>query len=463
MDPAIPFLAIGLVGSLVMSPATCCCTSRPGSTTWTEPFAPMQGSCATCPRGACGREASSGPSPRSLYVVGFAGLPLLAEGDLAWLAWLTRGTALLRPHLRRRPTTPSTPTSPSRRARKTTPSSSRSPATSWRSNGSRPSDVRGIRSLRHCRRRRADGAPALGGRPHAPLRRRFSVSYGCACPSPPDACSSGVGATSCFHDHVRHDAGVRDGVSRRRWATWSASQSNAMGSAASSTSRQAAPSVSPARRSSCWEGARQREHPAQPGGALRRGGPRRAGGLLLERARTAARARGGARRKRRGARWGDSGRAASGRSASTASPRAASLRCSPHRSSPPSRARSPSRRSITSCPASQATAGSPRRECPSARAGPGAAARSPARPAGPRMPYAGIVRRLLAERQLDMRFVYERMLEGATEGSAIKVERIGGPVMLVCPERDAMWPATMPPATSRSACARTATRGRWSA
>lgn len=65
----------------------------------------------------------------------------------------------------------------------------------------------------------------------------------------------------------------------------------------------------------------------------------------------------------------------------------------------------------------------------------------PCAPGGTRMPYAGIVRRLLAERQLDMRFFYERMLEGATEGSAIKVERIGGPVMLVCPERDAMWPS----------------------
>ena len=65
----------------------------------------------------------------------------------------------------------------------------------------------------------------------------------------------------------------------------------------------------------------------------------------------------------------------------------------------------------------------------------------PCAPGGTRMPYAGIVRRLLAERQLDMRFVYERMLEGATEGSTIKVERIGGPVMLVCPERDAMWPS----------------------
>lgn len=48
----------------------------------------------------------------------------------------------------------------------------------------------------------------------------------------------------------------------------------------------------------------------------------------------------------------------------------------------------------------------------------------PCAPGGTRMPYAGIVRRLLAERQLDMRFVYERMLEGATEGSAIKVERL---------------------------------------
>ena len=28
-----------------------------------------------------------------------------------------------------------------------------------------------------------------------------------------------------------------------------------------------------------------------------------------------------------------------------------------------------------------------------------------------------------------------------SNGSAIKVERIGGPVMLVCPERDAMWPS----------------------
>lgn len=62
-------------------------------------------------------------------------------------------------------------------------------------------------------------------------------------------------------------------------------------------------------------------------------------------------------------------------------------------------------------------------------------------PGGTRLPYAGIVRRLLAERQLDMRFVYERMMERATEDSAIKVERIGGPVLLISPAHDAMWPS----------------------
>lgn len=65
----------------------------------------------------------------------------------------------------------------------------------------------------------------------------------------------------------------------------------------------------------------------------------------------------------------------------------------------------------------------------------------PCAPGGTRLPYAGILRRLIAERQLDMRFVYEGMLEGASAASAIQVERINGPVLLVSPERDAMWPS----------------------
>ena len=101
------------------------------------------------------------------------------------------------------------------------------------------------------------------------------------------------------HDHVRHDAGVRNGVAegggghgallgRTRWVL------------------RLPPRADRRRRAFRRQGDRragrergQREHPAQPGGALRRGGPRRAGDLLLERARTAARARGGACRKRR--------------------------------------------------------------------------------------------------------------------------------------------------------------------
>lgn len=62
-------------------------------------------------------------------------------------------------------------------------------------------------------------------------------------------------------------------------------------------------------------------------------------------------------------------------------------------------------------------------------------------PGGTRIPYADIVRRLLVERQLDMRFLYERMLERATEDSAIEVEHIGGPVLLISPEYDTMWPS----------------------
>lgn len=62
-------------------------------------------------------------------------------------------------------------------------------------------------------------------------------------------------------------------------------------------------------------------------------------------------------------------------------------------------------------------------------------------PGGIRLPYLGIIRRMITERQLDMRFVYERMLEGASATSAIKVERINGPVMLISPEHDSMWPS----------------------
>ena len=45
---------------------------------------------------------------------------------------------------------------------------------------------------------------------------------------------------------------------------------------------------------------------------------------------------------------------------------------------------------------------------------------------GGRLPYLGIIRRIVTERQLDMRFVYERIVERAPKEAWIAVERING-------------------------------------
>lgn len=54
---------------------------------------------------------------------------------------------------------------------------------------------------------------------------------------------------------------------------------------------------------------------------------------------------------------------------------------------------------------------------------------------------AGIVCRLVTERQLDMCWLYERALQKAPAGAEIAVENIGGPVLLVCAADDRMWPS----------------------
>ena len=60
---------------------------------------------------------------------------------------------------------------------------------------------------------------------------------------------------------------------------------------------------------------------------------------------------------------------------------------------------------------------------------------------GGRLPYLGIIRRIVTERQFDMRFVYERIVERAPKEAWIAVERINGPVLLASPSHDAMWPS----------------------
>ena len=65
----------------------------------------------------------------------------------------------------------------------------------------------------------------------------------------------------------------------------------------------------------------------------------------------------------------------------------------------------------------------------------------PCAPGGNRIPYAGIIRRLITERQLNMRSFYQDIVHRAPRAAEIAVERIGGPVLLISPERDAMWPS----------------------
>ncbi len=60
---------------------------------------------------------------------------------------------------------------------------------------------------------------------------------------------------------------------------------------------------------------------------------------------------------------------------------------------------------------------------------------------GMRIPYGAIIWRLLATKQLEMRFMYERLLERANEDSFIKVENIAGPVLIISPAHDATWPS----------------------
>lgn len=54
---------------------------------------------------------------------------------------------------------------------------------------------------------------------------------------------------------------------------------------------------------------------------------------------------------------------------------------------------------------------------------------------------ASVVRRLVTERQFDLCWAYERALASAPAGSRIAVENIKGPVLLISPTEDRMWPS----------------------
>ena len=91
MDSAIPLFAIGLVGSLVMFAGDMLLYFTPGAYDMDGTLRPYARIMRDLPEGRVRAGGVLGPVAAFLYVVGFAGLPLLAEGDLAWLARLTAG------------------------------------------------------------------------------------------------------------------------------------------------------------------------------------------------------------------------------------------------------------------------------------------------------------------------------------------------------------------------------------
>lgn len=60
---------------------------------------------------------------------------------------------------------------------------------------------------------------------------------------------------------------------------------------------------------------------------------------------------------------------------------------------------------------------------------------------GFKMNKAAIVRRLITEQQLDLCWAYGRALTTAPPASQIAVENINGPVLLISPTEDCMWPS----------------------
>lgn len=54
---------------------------------------------------------------------------------------------------------------------------------------------------------------------------------------------------------------------------------------------------------------------------------------------------------------------------------------------------------------------------------------------------AGVLWRLITKRQIEMQFMYEKALTRAPEQALIPVEKINGPILLICPEDDSMWPS----------------------
>lgn len=87
MAPAVPLLATGLVGSLIMFAGDMLLYFTPGAYDMDGTLRPYARIMRDLPEGRVRLGGLLGPVAAFLYVVGFAGLPMLGMGELPWLMW----------------------------------------------------------------------------------------------------------------------------------------------------------------------------------------------------------------------------------------------------------------------------------------------------------------------------------------------------------------------------------------
>ena len=87
MASPVPFLAVGLIGSLVMFAGDMLLYYTPGAYDMDGTLRPYSPIMRDLPEGRVRLGGLLGPVAAFPYVMGFAGLPMLATGEFPWLMW----------------------------------------------------------------------------------------------------------------------------------------------------------------------------------------------------------------------------------------------------------------------------------------------------------------------------------------------------------------------------------------
>lgn len=87
MASPVPFLTVGLIGSLVMFAGDMLLYYTPGAYDMDGTLRPYAQIMRDLPEGRVRLRGLLGPVAAFLYVMSFVGLPMLATGEFPWLMW----------------------------------------------------------------------------------------------------------------------------------------------------------------------------------------------------------------------------------------------------------------------------------------------------------------------------------------------------------------------------------------